>query len=338
MTATKLPIIIGLLGKVEPSYNAGGALSAATDGIQLAGPAMPTAEFAFSGDRRGPPGIGGSQRRLKPHGKVCSVPFQVEAKGAGAAYAAGVRPNIDALLRIAGFDAAIDTTLGAEKATYTPTPGQTGFASGVFDAYGRGQRFPLTGAYADLRITSEDDGPPLWEFALRALYGAVTDVAVPAITYPTLTLDPPKATNIAFTLGNFGAGVVRKWSFSLGRQIGARRNQNGAGGHAGFSPSGRPARTPVLEVTVEATALQATPFHAASAIDPYQLFEQGTELDCSLQIGSAQYNRFKVQPGKVQLAGPPVEDEDEGGALWTFPLQCNPTTLNGNNDISFIFD
>lgn len=338
MSATKLPIIIGLVGKVEASYNAGGALSTATDGIQLAGPATPTPEYAFDGGRRGPPGTGGHQRRLKPHGKACSVPVQHEAKGPGVAYTASVLPSVHTLLRIAGFDAAVDTTATLEKVTYTPTPGQTGFASGVFDAYGRGQKFPLTGAYADLRITADDDNAPLWEFMLKTLHGAVSDVAVPAITYPALSIDPPKSTNIGFTLGNFVNGVVRKWSFSLGRQIGARRNQNGSTGHGGFSPSGRPARTPTMEVTVEATSLQATPFHAASAIDPYRLYEEGTELDASIAIWGAQYNKWKMKPGKVQLMAPPVEDEDEGGALWTLLLQCNPTALNANDDVSFIFE
>src|SRR5919108_140678 len=101
MSATKLPIIIGLLGKVEASYSA------------------------------------------------------------------SVLPSLHTLLRIAGFDAAIDVTGGAEKVTYTPTPGQTGFGSGVFDAYGRGQKFPLTGGYADLKISAEDENAPLFEFILR---------------------------------------------------------------------------------------------------------------------------------------------------------------------------
>lgn len=338
MSATKLPTIIGLVGKVEASYNAGGALSTATDGIQLAAPAVPTPEYAFDGGRRGPPAIGGYQRRLKPHGKACTIPFQHEAKGAGAAYSASVLPSLHTLLRIAGFDAAIDTSVGVEKVTYTPTPGATGFGSGVFDAYGHGQKFPLTGGYADLNITADDENAPLWEFVLKTLHGAVADAAVPAITYPTLSLDPPKSTNIGFTIGDFVNGVIRKWGFKLGRQIGMRRNQNGAGGHGGFSPSGRPNRTPIIEVTVEKTSLQATPFHAAGAIDPYRLYEEATVLDASIQIGSVQYNKFKVKPGKVQLAAPPGEDEDEGGALWVLQLQCNPTTLNGNDDISFIFD
>lgn len=336
MSATKLPTIIGLLGKLEASYNAGGSLSTSTDGIQLAGPATPTLDYAFDGERRPPPAITGYQRRLTPQGRACSVTLPHEAKGAAAAYNGTTNVfSARTLLRLCGFDVALDATGGAEKETYTPTPGMTGFGSGLFEAYARGQKYPIQAAYGDLSVTFDDNSAPLMEVAIRGLVGAITDTTVPAITYPTLTTDPAKAAGITLSLGNFVNAVVRRGKFTLGRQIGARRNQNSAAGHAGFSP-GR--RTPVLELTVEATAFTTTPFHAASAIDPYNLYDAATLLDCQLQFGSTQYNRWKIKPGKVQLMAPPTEDEDEGGALWSLRLQCNPTTLNGNDDVSLIAD
>src|SRR5581483_7647925 len=151
----KSPRILGLTGKLEASYGAGGAPSASTDGIQLAETPQITIGYGYNGDRPAPPGTMGYQRRAQPNGRTASVPFKAEVKGAGAAYSSSVVPSIHTLLRICGFDAAVTTTVGAEKWVYTPTPGPVGYGSGVFNAYARGELYPLTGAYADWTLTGD---------------------------------------------------------------------------------------------------------------------------------------------------------------------------------------
>lgn len=339
MSATKLPNFIALLLAIEGSYNAGGAVSAATDGIQLFEPARGKLGALFDGSRRPPPGTAGYQQRLVPAGKIIDLPVKHEARGYGAAYSASNKPSLHRLLQIAGFDAAVTTGAGVEKWVYTPTPGPTGYSSGVAEAYAIGQKLPLQGIYADLTsITSDDGGPPVWEFLLRCIAGTLSDVAVPTVTYRDVAANqPPTPAPMSFTLGNFTGARVRKWAFKLGRTIGQRLDQNSSGLTAGFSPSGRPSRTPELTVTFEATTLQGSPFHAANAIDPYKLYENATPLAMSLQVGATQYNRFKLA-SSVQLMDYPEEDEDEGGALWTTRLQLNPSALNLNDDVTFTFD
>lgn len=334
---TKLNTLIGLLLKLEGSYAAGGSVSSATDGFLLAEPATPTLEYIHDGSHQAPPGMTGYLKRVAPSGRGFTVPVKHEAKGPGAAYSASVLPSVHVALRIAGFDAAIDTTGGAEKVTYTPSPGAVSFASALAEFYARQQKWPGTGIYATLdRIGAEGPVVPLFEFTMRGLAGAIADAVVPAITYPALTISPPKATSIAFALGNYSANaVVRKWALEgASPASGARANQNSTG-HQGFARGGR--RTPVLNVTIEAPALTGSPFHASGGLDPYQLYDAATEVDCQLTVGATQYNKYKIQPGKVQLMGPPEEDEDEGGALWTLKLQCNPTAINNNDDVSIIF-
>lgn len=336
--ATKLPTVIGMLLKLEASYAAGGSVAAGSDGFLLAEPAVPTLEYLHDGAHAAPPAITGFQRRVAPSGEQFSVPVKHEAKGPGAAYSASVLPTPHIPLRIAGFDAAVDTTGGAEKVTYTPTPGAVGFGSALAEFYARQQKWPGTAIYATLdRITAEGPVVPMWEFTLHGLPGAIADATVPSITYPALTIDPPKATNIGFTLGNFASNaIVKRFELVMdGPTPTPRANQNASSGHAGFARGGR--RQPILTVCVEATALQSTPYHHANGLDPYNLFKAATELDCSLTVGGTQYNKFKIQPGKVQLAGPPEEDEVDGVACWVLRLQCNPTSINNNNDVSIIF-
>lgn len=335
---TKLPTIIGLLLKLEASYAAGGSVAAASDGFLLAAPATPTLEYIHDGSHAAPPGMTGYQRRVAPAGRGFSVPVQHEAKGPGAAYSASVLPSCHVAMRISGFDAAIDTTGGAEKVTYTPTPGAITFGSGLAEFYARQQKYAATGIYGVLdRVGADGPVVPLFEFTLRGLAGLVSDAVVPAITYPALTISPPRSVGIAFALGNYSSNaVVRRWSLEMGGPTpGARANQNVSGGHQGFARGGR--RTPVLNVTIEAPALTGSPFHAAGGLDPYQLYDAATEVDASLTVGTVQYNKFQVKPGKVQLMAPPEEDEDEGGALWNLKLQCNPTSINNNDDVSLIW-
>lgn len=326
---------IGLLGKKEASYNAGGSLSAATDGLLLDEPVKIAASYAYDGGRPAPPAILGSQRRVSPAGRVVALSPKFSAKGPGIAYTASVLPNIHVPLQIAGFDAAVDVTGGAEKVTYTPTPITGTHSSMVASVYGRGQLYPVQGIFSDLTITADGPVVPTWEFAMQGLAGtAFSEIALPAITYPALTIDPPKATNIVFTLGAFTGGIIRKFSYKHNRTPAPALDLN-AGGHGGFRPG---KRNPTIEVTFENTGFATTPFTGASTIDPYQLYDTGGNVACSIgPIGGTQYNKWKITAGAVQVMAAPVDDEDGPTALITLSLQLNPTTLNANDDITIVF-
>jgi hypothetical protein len=337
MTATKLPIGRALLIKAEPSYNGGGTLSASTDGILVTDDIVPTHEYAHDGARRQPPGMAGYMRRVAPAGPRITFPFAHEAKGAAVAYSASVVPSVHRALLAAGFDGAVTVTGGSEKWDYTPTPLTGTPTSLAAEVYGRGQKYPVTGIYLNLESIEFGDGMvPHWTFQARGLRGAVSDVSFPSITYPTLTTEPPKSAGLVLTFGSFTTNaIIRSGSLKMNRELGWRANLNAASGDAGLSP-GR--RTPTIELLFEATALVGSPFHTSAGLDPYKLYEAGTELTAQIDIGSVQYNRFSIIPGKLQMMGPPVEESDEGAALWRVTCQCNPTSVNNNDDTTIRFN
>lgn len=338
MSSAKTITVIGLLAKIEASYNAGGSLSTSTDGIQLNEWAEFSPEYANDGARAAPPGTTGYQRRVASSGRTGSPTFKIEPKGAGAAYSASVVPHGHVLRRAAGFDAAVTTTGGSEKWDYTPSAGPTGYASLVASLYGRGELYPFTGVYLDYSVGADGPVIPIEEYAAHGLLGDATDVSVPTITYPLGAIDPPKSVGASlFSLGNFTGAILRKWSFKLGRTIGPRLNQNTAAGHAGF---GVVRRTPQLEVTVEATTRQTTPFHAATAIDPDKLYDAATSLAVAINIGSTQYNRWKLTGPAAQIMTPPrYEGEaDNGAAVWSLTLQLNPSAINLNDEVKITYD
>lgn len=321
-------VVYGLTTKVEASYNAGGALSTSTDGIQLAELPELVPSYAQDGSRQPPPATTGMQRRVPPTGKTAALTAKLEPKGAGAAYSASVVPNFHNLLRIAGFDAVGSFTGGSEKWTYTPTPGPTGYGSGVANAYARGELYPLTGAYADFLFSADGDVVPLMEFPIQALLGAVTDVAVPSITYPLATIDPPKSVgSTLLSLNGVSTLIVRKWGVKMQRQITPRLNQNAATGHAGYGV-GR--RNFTLEVTFETPTI--------ATMDPLALYEGATQMVWSMQIGSVQYNRIKMNGSIAQIATAPKPDKDGPVPLTSLSIQLNPTVLGNNDEITIVTD
>jgi hypothetical protein len=333
MSATKLITIFGCTGKLESSYNAGGTPSTSTDGILLEELPKLALSYANDGMRPPPPATSGAQRRVTPSARIASVPLTVAAKGGVSAYSGSVSPNISALLQMAGFAATLTVTGGSESVVYKPAAGATGFSSGVLNLYARQQLYRLTGVYADLEIDADGPVVPQWKFGLQGLAGAIDDNSVPSITYQNLGVDPPKATNIGFTLGNLTGAVVRKFGYKHNRQLGPRLNIN-AGGHAGFSPG---SRSPTLVVTVETAAFATTPFTGVSTIDPWRLRDAGTELACSLQVGSVQYNRWKLATSKAQVVDV-QENEDGPTSLTDLTLQFNPSDLTQSDDVQITFD
>src|SRR4051812_17568986 len=112
--------VYGLLVKVEPVSGTDAAPDPATNAIRTVGIPALKVDYLESGDRSDvESGTLGTVDRAQPAGRFGTIDVSVEVRGAGAAYAAGVRPECDALLRMAGFSATVDATGGAEKVTYT---------------------------------------------------------------------------------------------------------------------------------------------------------------------------------------------------------------------------
>jgi hypothetical protein len=286
--------VYGLTGNVEGSYNGGVSLSTGTDGILLEELPQLAINYANDGARAGAGRIVRLSAEGRPSGRTAGFSAKVGFKGPFAAYSASVFSNIHNGCSAWPASTRQEPSASAPRSTRTRRhPSGSSYASGGFDLYTRGEKHSTQGAFADLTLTINGPQVPVWEFAIQALMPTLpTDVAVPSITYPFAAIDAPKAVGILFTLGNLTAGVIRKLTLKLGRQINPRLDVNAGLAHQGFAP-GR--WTPTLEVEYEAPALVGSPFTGASTIDPYQLYDTATQFACSFQIGTAQYARVDFQ-------------------------------------------
>ena len=340
MSATKHTEAVGVLAKVETTYNTPITLSTSTDGVRIIKPRPDlTINYGYDGGRGGQAGGFGQRHRATPTGRTVAGTIRCEAKGHGSAYTSSsvVVPHIHPLLRAAGFDATVDTSGGTENWVFSPTLGTGTMASNTLRFYTRGEQFDAAGCYTGLKINIDGAGIPTWEFPfVGTLATAVADTALPAITYHTNSVIPPVATGIALTYGTFTGAIVRSATFDLGRQIdNPRVNVNSSAASAGYQPG---PRTPTLEMLIESTALQGSPYYAATAIDPYQLYAASTALTWSLTVGSVQYNKYKLSGSVAQLMAPP-ELVDEGSVgLWRIKLALGASTAVAADDIVLTFN
>ena len=332
---SKLANLWGVLVELEETYGTAPALAEAEDGVLVLEKPLPDVAYSISGERGGgsAPGTAGRLKRVGKGGRYAEVDLVTEMIGPGSAYAASTVPHIHDLMQAAGHTVTVDETGGSESITYAPASAIADWESVAAEIYADGEKYPLNGVYTDLEIESEGGEVPTWTFSAQGRCGTVVDADVPSITYPSDL--PAKAVGISLSLGDYGSGKVRSFRFAKGQDISARTDENASDGHAGFAPGDR---APVLEVVVEKTDLEASPYHAAEGLDARALMEAATEIALSLDVGSIQYtNKFSVSASQAQLIE--VGDDEDGSVpLWTLTFALNPSTPGGNDDYSIVVD
>lgn len=337
----KLLHVLGLLLKEEATYGVGVSLAAATDGVQLqykdrtTGAPM-TFDYAFDGDIGPSVSNLGQVANVAPSGLSITGDLPTRARPAGVAYSASVVPSIHRPLKASGFDATVTTTASAEKWVYTPTAPGPVFTSLSGSLYSRGELMPAIGLLCSLKIDFSDPSPPIWTFGTKGIVSALpSDAAVPAITYPLQTIQPPLASSIALVLGNLNTNAeVLGGSFDLQREMTPRVALSAAGAHLGFVPGDR---KPIMKVSLAATALVGTPFTSSTAFDPYNLRDKATSIAASVQFGTTQYNRWKLAFPQCQVIDA-VPGNNGNIATVELTLGAYNSTGSSADDVNFTFD
>lgn len=338
----KLLHVIGLLLKEETNYGTAVSLTTTADGVQMqftdkfVGAPL-TIAYADDGDLGPSVSNLGKVAPVAMSGRSISGPLPFRSRPGGAAYSASVKPSLHMLLKAAGFDAALVTTASSESYTYTPTaPGST-FTSLCGSLYARGELWSLIGAIGNIKFDAPNTKPPIWTFDLSGLVSSLpTDASAPSITYPLQSVAPPLASSISLTLGSLSTNaVVRSHSFDLGRGVFPRIAQSGSGGHLGFVPGDR---APTLKVVLEATAaVTGSPYTSASAFDPYRLKENRNVIAASLQHGSTQYFRQKLNFPQCTVIDA-VPGNDGPIATVELTLAAHNSTGSSADDVNIVFD
>lgn len=320
-TVAKTIIGFGAVVGREDSYGAGADLdTSVTHSVQGAAPPSFDIEYSYDGTRPAPPSTYGTIQYASPTGETATGEIVVEGRGLGEAYStASTPPNLFYLLEAAGFTGSYDSNAW----TFTPVEAGTTPRSVAMKIWTRGERYDISGSYANLSIASEDGSPPQFTFPFNGLPAEPVDETLPTITYNST--QPPKAEDIGLTYGAVTDLIVRSFNIDLNREISPRLDQNASSGSAGFAV-GR--REPELSMTVEALPL--------STFDPYAEMKSKETKNFEMTVGKTQYNRYTIS-GSAQVTGV-AKGEDGPVATWDLTMAIVLEDGSTADDLLFIFD
>jgi hypothetical protein len=322
----------GVLVKSEATYQENPALSTSTDGIYVPEAPTFTNERLFNGERRAQ--TGGWFKGVRPTGRKASGSIVTNPRGAGAAYSsASVVPlDVHALLKASGLTA---TRNGTTDWVYAPTSNPDSITSAALQCYYHGEMHKVFGVYSDFEIVCDGVGVPKFTFNWAGVWdnSAYADATVPAITIDS-TVVPPVSESMTVEIGDYVLPVVRRFRFAQAREMQDRQSIAFAGGYYGAAMLNR---SPVLELTIEKTALVGNPYHTSGGLDPIRLWDAATSIDVNVTCGTTQYNRWKVLCPQAQLASV-TSGDDNGIATWELVFHPHQSTPTANDDFTVKFD
>lgn len=332
--------IIGLMGKDEAGYGAGGSLVASTDALQLwleDRTGIPiTPDYLHDGKVGPAPGSLGNLLRSAARGRFATLDAATFFRGGGAAYSASLKSSLHRFIAWCGHDWVGSFLGGSEKWTATPTLDTGTMASAVMEAYTRLEKYPMTGVVGNWRYEFSDRGFMKHTFELRGILGQVVDAAVPSLTYPTQTLAVPDVAGLVVILGNLTGAVVKRGSFNMNRKLQERTGANFSDLHGGFIQSGY---DPMWELEIEQESFVGSPFTGASTIDPWRLFEAGTQFAFSVaQVAGGQYNRWTHAAVQAQIKAKPEVTSVNGVPCIKLQIEPKVSTAIANDSYSFTTD
>jgi hypothetical protein len=274
----------------------------------------------------------GNIQRNNPTGRTVEGTVRIEAKGAGVDYSqAGHRndvPNIYTFMPASGFNYDNGGAAGSGSWVFSPTFPAFAPNSLSVRAIQYGEQWDFKGGLCDFSVGSDGAAPAIFEFKFKGLaYLPVEMLTAPTVALTGSFVQPPKMTDSTISIGSFMGAKLRKWNFSLNRDITPNLNVNNSDTHGGFTP-GR--RAPKFTVTIEATKL--------SDFNPHAKFSAGAVDGITITVGTQQFNKYRIDMSYCQLISPPKSTVDGNTVTWELEYACATSGPTANDDVQITFN
>ncbi len=299
------PILIeAVAAKIESTYRTDPTPTAANDIIRLAEPFLQSFEIEHLAPNRRENVISGGLAPVAPgvpHGRVARGRLVAEVRGAGAAYSASVRPEVDVCLRAGGYAATIDTTPSAEKATYARA--DTGHESMTLYIWGEGNLFKVVGTRTAIEWLATNGEHSLFAFDWMGFLDAdPATAAKPTETFVTAVQQA--AVGMAFAVGAWSPDhATATW------RSGAELMAIPSGNHStGWSEIAIAKFNPELEFSAQSVPL--------ATYDPYGDFKAATARQIDWTVGGSQYSRADLAAAAAYLRENPGHGDIDGFTAW----------------------
>lgn len=223
-----------------------------------------------------------------PGSRFATISGEAYLCGAGVAYAAGVKPKVDAILRALGFQATGDFTGGAEEWEYRrrigPTFGESATAALFAENAPQGK---VVGSFGTYRLLHRRGQATVLAFTLTGLYSKPTDVAL--ITAAPSSVQPPVFHDAAVTVDGV-LHQVEMLDIDGGNDVQLLPGANAQQGYRGVIIAGHRS-TIALDPEVVPIA----------TFDWFDRRDKGTLFAASWRTGLTQYNRVNETVEKMQV-------------------------------------
>lgn len=338
----KILHVVGLLGKEETVNYTAVAVSNTTDGIELQYSARyqgAPMEFSWVADGDLGPSVSalGNVAGVAPSGFMIKGDLPFRSRPAGVAYSASVVPSGHRMFKAGGLVAVGAFGAGTETWTYTPSPAGLTYTTLSNELYTAQEKWAVAGLIGSLKFDAPDTKPAIWQLAgAQGIPTLPVDAAMPAITYPVVTILPPLSSSIALTIGSLTSAnvVVYSHSFDYQRQLTPRVAQSGSGGYLGSVPGDF---NPILVVEIERTAaVTGAPYTSSTAIDPIRLKNSGQVVALTLVKGTAQYFKETINFPQCQVIDVKASNKD-AIPTWKITFRAHNSTPSANDSFSMVY-
>jgi hypothetical protein len=242
-----------------------------------------------------------------------SLTINLEARGAGSAYAADNLPEADPFWLASGYSSSLVVTSNEETVTYTPA--DSGHKGVTIWAYAAGNVYKINGARCNPVIPMTPGALGILRFEIQGWMTTAPSVAaVPAITY-SAAVPIPSVGTATLVFGGWTPDIISA-EWNGGNVITRSDSVNKANGIAGFDIS---EHNPILSLSAKAVAL--------ATFDPYARRAAKTTNTISLVYGSMQYNKMTLASSNSYLTGSPVHEDQDGFAGWGLESQIADLTV-----------
>lgn len=308
--------------KIETTYGTDPIL-AATDIIFIQNVTFKVQQEQFRDQR-----IAGLLAELPdvPGARWAQITGEAIVRGAGVAYSATIKPEVDALLRAAGLAAAGSFVVSAEKWTYTPQSGSTIGESVTAALFAENApQGKLLGAFATFRLQHRVGQPLIMPFTLSGMYVAPADVALITATPPTVI--PPVFKSGAVTVDAV-THRISSLDFDLGNVVNPIQSANDVQAVAGFLIADRRIG---MTLDPEQVTVATYDWHGKRDAPP----NGGQGAAASWQVGTVQYNRIKLSAPRLQVVD--IAEGNRGG-LRIFNITAKLNAQAGGDEVSIVTD
>lgn len=254
-----------------------------------------------------------------PKGRVVNLDYTVQLMGAGAAYkstAPIVRPECDPLLIASGMAREHVDTGGSETVSYALA--DTGHGSALLWVYAGGKLFRIAGVRGTWTWAPTAGGLGQIRFQLQGILTSVLEAALASLSYDGAI--PPPAVNMALTIlpsgGSSWTPDVAGVEVTLGNEIVRLDDVSAADGIEEFAISATASK---ITFTPRVVALTTYPAYALAVLRTVHTID--------MTLGSAQYNRVKLDVNLAYLEKDPGGAEDNGFAAWDVSYILRDCTL-----------